>query len=266
MKKKILMNYYHYDETDQIISRLEELEIETLNGSDCIVCVSENDVKWVKNHSGKPVLLAPNGVKEWEVLLGDTERVKQITCNEKFALFCASGHPPNLTGFFNMFYGGFGALNTGQKLIVVGGVGGMILNDERLTKSARLNRHLQVLGVIDKGLLNGLLNDAHCIVLPITEGGGTNLKTAEALWAGKHIVATTIAMRGFEKFINSTGVHIADTAADFKRALRLAMESAPVALTEGERNRRRSVLWESCLSDMPNFVSKIYKFKREAIL
>jgi hypothetical protein len=32
--------------------------------------------------------------------------------------------------------------------------------------------------------LEGLLDGAQCIVLPLTQGGGTNLKTAEALWSG----------------------------------------------------------------------------------
>lgn len=112
-------------------------------------------------------------------------------------------------------------------------------------------------GVVSQPCLEGLLNGANCIVLPLTQGGGTNLKTAEALWAGKHIVATTVAMRGFERFIGARGVHLADDSATFKRALRVAMESEPLRLSEQEIDERRSVLWENCLDSLTVLIDNL---------
>jgi hypothetical protein len=81
------------------------------------------------------------------------------------------------------------------------------------------------------------------------------LKTAEAIWAGKHIVATSVAMRGFERFIGASGVHMADDPVAFKRELRVAMEAEPLRLSEGEIDARRSVLWGSCLGPLVELVS-----------
>jgi hypothetical protein len=94
---------------------------------------------------------------------------------------------------------------------------------------------------------------------PLTQGGGTNLKTAEALWSGKHIVATSIAMRGFENFIGQSGVHIADEPVVFKSKLREVMEMEPLILAEHEVDARRKVLWDFCLAPLLTLMDKIKK-------
>jgi hypothetical protein len=54
-------------------------------------------------------------------------------------------------------------------------------------------------------------------------------------------------MRGFEPFLESTGVVIGDDAAAFKRGLRKAMSGE---LVPNHSDRRDSVLWESCLAEI----------------
>ena len=105
--------------------------------------------------------------------------------------------------------------------------------------------------------LEGLLDGAKTIVLPLTQGGGTNLKTAEALWSGKYVVATTVAMRGFESFIDANGVFVANDAPAFKQALRTAMSLPPLALSKEEIDSRRSVLWGTCLNSLDQMMKSI---------
>ena len=47
------------------------------------------------------------------------------------------------------------------------------------------------------------------MLLPITYGGGSNLKTAEALLTGHPIIATAKAFRGCEVFTDMPGMIIA---------------------------------------------------------
>ena len=103
--------------------------------------------------------------------------------------------------------------------------------------------------------LQGLLEIAHTVGLPITHGGGTNLKTAEALWAGKHVVATTTAFRGFESFRTSPGVLVADEPSKFLAALRTTMAQAPNNLPRAEREKRKSVLWTETLKPLISLVA-----------
>lgn len=234
-----------------------ECELTAIRQADGVVCVSEGDRDWVLAQRDVPTIVASNGVAAWDRPTADVQAAQKISGDRPYALYCASGHPPNIAGFFEMFGGGFGSLSPDQRLIVAGGAGEIILRSEQLLQSAKLADRYVSAGIVSNNVLGGLLEQAHCMVLPLTEGGGTNLKTAEALWSGHHIVATSKAMRGFERFIDSSGVMVADTPALFKQALRRAMQSPPLKLSVDERQDRTTLLWDECLKDLPAFARKL---------
>jgi hypothetical protein len=250
LKQEILSPYFDAAIAQQNADLIKDIELAAISRADAVICVSESDADWVNSQAEKPVVVAPNGVKAWRTTEAGRKEAATITQGFRYVLYCASAHPPNMTGFFEMFGGGFGSLKPDEKLVVAGGAGYAIAGDVRVHQSAKLAEKVLVAGMVSQPCLEGLLDGANCIVLPLTQGGGTNLKTAEALWAGKHIVATTVAMRGFERFIGARGVHLADDPATFKRVLRVAMESEPLRLSEQEIDARRSVLWESCLDPL----------------
>jgi glycosyltransferase involved in cell wall biosynthesis len=64
--------------------------------------------------------------------------------------------------------------------------------------------------------LSRLINGCHVILLPIAYGGGTNLKTAEALTSGRPIVASQQAFRGFNKYTGEKLVSVVDRSLEFK--------------------------------------------------
>lgn len=250
LKKDIVSTYLGAEVANNYYKLINEVEVEAIDGADVISCVSDSDAQWLRSKTVKPVVLAPNGVKAWRATNIGKQEAMAITKGNRYALYCASAHPPNMTGFFDIFGGGFGSLKPDEHLVVAGGAGWAIAGDHRVHQSAKLTEKVVVAGLVSQPCLEGLLDEAHCIVLPLTQGGGTNLKTAEALWAGKHIVATSVAMRGFEQFIGANGVVLANDATSFKRALRLAMASAPIKLTEKDVAERRSVLWDDCLDPL----------------
>lgn len=90
---------------------------------------------------------------------------------------------------------------------------------------------------------------AHAALLPIDFGGGSNLKTAEALASGRWIVATSTALRGFEPFHDEPGIVRADNAAAFHDAMAEIIRRAPLALSPEERLKREGVFWDRCFSD-----------------
>ncbi|MBL4796437.1 MAG: glycosyltransferase [Oleispira sp.] len=253
LKYQILSSYVSDELATSKADLVKDIELNAIRNADAVICVSENDLLWTKKYSKSSVILAPNGVKPWESLPGNIE-AKKITQLKRYVLYCASGHPPNIKGFFDLFSDGFGSLKPDERLVIAGGAGLAIAGDERVHQSPSLAARIDAAGFVSQECLSGLLDDAQCIVLPITQGGGTNLKTAEALWAGKYIVATTTAMRGFESFMESPGVFVENEPAKFKRALRLAMGLNPLILSEEERSKRRSVLWESCLKLLPDLL------------
>lgn len=258
LKQEILSSYFDMDTAIEYAKFVRDVELEAVAASDAIVCVSESDANWLATQTNKSVVLAPNGVKAWQTTEHGNIEAMRVTQGYRYALYCASAHPPNMTGFFNIFGGGFGSLRPDEKLLIVGGAGWAITGDPRVRKSPKLEEKIIIAGIVSQPCLEGLLDGASCIVLPLTQGGGTNLKTAEALWAGKHVVATTVAMRGFERFIGSSGVHVEDEPGAFKRALRKAMCAKPINLTREEREERRSVLWEHTLNPLLGLMDLLF--------
>jgi glycosyltransferase involved in cell wall biosynthesis len=250
LKRDIVASYQGPVVAEQCADLVKSVELQAVTQADAVVAVSQADANWLASNTDRPIILAPNGVKAWQSMPAGRQEARTISQGYRYALFCASAHPPNMTGFFELFGGGFGSLKPDEKLVVAGGASYAIAGDPRVHRSAKLAEKTTTAGMVSQACLEGLLDQASCIVLPITQGSGTNLKTAEALWSGKHIVATTVAMRGFERFMNAPGVHLGDEPASFKQALRRAMSAAPITLSQDDLSARQAVLWHNCLAPL----------------
>ncbi|AGK49134.1 glycosyl transferases group 1 family protein [Burkholderia thailandensis MSMB121] len=234
-----------------------ETELKVLREAHGVCAVSQEDLEWMQRHTQAKCILAQNGVARRTTTDEGLEQANRITQHRKIVLFCASAHPPNMTGFFEMFGEGVGCIAPDELLVLVGSAGPAIMSDPRFHRIAGLGRATVSVGVVSEECLQGLLTLAHAIILPITHGGGTNLKTAEALWAGKNIVATPVAMRGFDAFTNARGVSIADDSRGFVAALRESMAAPPLRLTHDEQAARASVLWDETLRALVDYVASL---------
>ena len=256
IRDKMLKDFAPDRDDTEVIKAIKEIEIEAIKYSAGVMCVSEADRKWTAQYTDKEIILAPNGVSAWHSTARARKKVSTMTNEGAFALFCGSWYQPNVTGFFDMLGGPFGSMDAGEYVVIAGSAGTAIKDDVRLLKSAKLGEHLLTPGIIEQEELDALRDMAHAIIIPITQGGGTNLKTAEALWSGHYVIATSVAMRGFEEFRDARGVFIADTPGHFKRILRKVMAMPPLKLSSEEWEQRRIVLWESCLSGLSALAKK----------
>ena len=255
LKKQILEK--HFDQAFAIENSLlvKALEENAVHKSDAVSCVSVSDFNKIKSFRELDVFLAPNGVSPWSSHKANIRIANEISQGFKYALYCASAHPPNVEGFFNMLKGPFGSLKPDEKLVLVGDVGYSVGGDDRVHKSFKLAEKIIIAGRQSKKNLDALLDNAQCIILPITDGGGTNLKTAEAIYSNKPIVATTKAMRGFESFMNADGVWISDNEVEFKSNIRSAMA---LDSTKISRKNRDTVIWEKTLLKMPVMIENLF--------
>ena len=227
-------------------------EIDAITNAFQAFCVSENDLDWAANYTDRAPILAANGVVDRRATLDDVAAANQITQGRKFALFCGSAHRPNITGFLAMLGHGPGCFPPDTRLVVAGSAGRSLANEKL---SGSLQHQYIDAGEVTENVLRGLLETAHLVILPITMGGGTNLKSAEAIWSGRHVVGTTVAMRGFEQFCNAPGVTVTDDASAFCAAVRLALLAPGLSLSLKERESRKPVLWENTLSAMSEWVN-----------
>jgi len=250
LKEAILKRYYGDRHVSESREKVLQCELHAIARAERTFCVSQNDVDWTSGHAAREPVLAANGVIDRRASMVDIAAANRITHGRKFALYCASAHPPNMEGFFDIFGEGAGCIPPEARMVVAGGAGRSLATDPRLGQTGSLERQFIDAGQVSESVLRGLLATAHVMVLPITSGGGTNLKTAEALWSGHHIVATPTAMRGFEQFANAHGICVTKESTDFLNAVREVFQQPNLQISLREREDRSLVLWENTLAQM----------------
>lgn len=250
LKAGILKRYYGERHVLEASEKVLQCELHAISRAERTFCVSQNDVAWTRTHTTNEPILATNGVIDRRASMADIAAANRITHGRKFALYCASGHPPNIEGFFDIFGNGAGCIPPEARMVVAGEAGRLLAADPRLGRTGTLERQFIDAGQVSESVLRGLLATAHVMILPITSGGGTNLKTAEALWSGHHIIATSAAMRGFEQFSSARGIQVTDESASFLNAMREAFLQPNLQIDLREREERNVVLWEHTLSHM----------------
>jgi hypothetical protein len=136
---------------------------------------------------------------------------------------------------------------------VVGSVGPHLLSHPRFQRWLPLNQsRIQVLGLIDDQALAAVKTLAHLFVLPITEGGGSNIKTAEALYSGSHVLGTPVSFRGFDNFVSLAGVHQHAQPAAFRQAVTTLLQTPSPATTPATQALRQTLLWSNTLACVEN--------------
>jgi hypothetical protein len=127
---------------------------------------------------------------------------------------------------------------------------------KRYRRTDPLIRDARILGIVDPPILDALLSRAAAILLPKMHGGGSNLKTSEALLADRPIVATTQAFVGFEPWVGASGVTVEDDPALFwvHVARHLSEPVNPVDTLEEHRNE---LLWPACVAPLVTAVQDL---------
>jgi glycosyltransferase involved in cell wall biosynthesis len=170
----------------------------------------------------------------------------------KYALIVGSTHLPNIDGFFELVMPAVSALRANRRIVVAGGMGDTIAS--RLAAAGAMNNYVRdrliLFGFIDELVLDGLIENAGALILPISYGGGSNLKTAEALLSGKLIVGTDVAFRGFERYRDNGGVRIANDADAFGLAIHASLEDSHDCAPE----LPLELTWESTLAGAVDLV------------
>jgi hypothetical protein len=203
-------------EADTIALQIEGLERELVSASIAVSATTDADAAVYREWTTCPVVVAPNGGKR-----RPRARLRGIVPDPvkpwwRYLLFVASAHPPNAAGFIELAMKALAHIGSEHRIVVAGTVCSMIA--EHLRKAAGSiagSDRLVLLGEVSSTSLDCLIENAAGMLLPITYGAGSNLKTAEALLAGHPIVGTTKAFRGNERFTTLPGILVADTQKAF---------------------------------------------------
>jgi len=237
--------------------KVKLIENELVNDADLIISVTEKDEGHYKKMGSKNIVIAKNGTSLAPFDQGTLIHWKNY-CNARYikqgAFFAGSPHQPNLTGFMKMIGMKPGYLAMNQRILIAGGISELMetyLDDKLGHLSACFWGRVDRLGRISDSDISTVLSLSRLVLLPITEGGGSNLKTAEALLSGKNILATSIAFRGYEEFLDLPGVYIEDNPEKFRSKLVELISLEGVAQrSENDRNKIQEVTWENRLKNL----------------
>jgi len=234
-----------------IHDEIDRMEREVCARAALIICVSASDRDhYVSSCRASDVIVVPNGVDRPPANIRLDAKVGQVFGHRRFLFMVGSAYPPNVQGARDLVIrNGVFHSSPLKSLAVCGGVCELRQYPEYRQYMAANEARIAFFPSIDDDDLWALKAAAHGCVLAIGTGGGTSLKTAEALALGKWVVANSTALRGFEAFAAAEGVIRADNRADFAHAMAKVLRADPIQISEGSRKARDVLFWDRCFSD-----------------
>jgi glycosyltransferase involved in cell wall biosynthesis len=204
----------------RLVQEIRRHESDVARRADVCWAVSEKDAEFLRDAGASKVHVAPNGVHE---LAAQTAQREMI--GTPYALFIASDHVPNVTGFQQWLPASLGRwMPPGTALLLAGTVGRALRRDARYADDFAAKRLID-LGLVERGRLDQLIHHAHALILPITTGGGTSLKAAEALVSGRPVITTAAGVRGFEPYAAEPRVTLVTQEEAFRNCVESALRA-----------------------------------------
>ena len=248
LKGKILTQYLG-NQASSIVEEIRKIEIEIANTVDRVVVVSEIDAEWYSQFTRRDPVLAPNGA------------VKRVPSpkigtgsNQSKALVVGSAHPPNIEGCLKFLSDPDLWMPPNAQIVVAGSLAAALIDHWGQIRNRWGQPCVEFIPEVSDSELTQLLDESNVILLPIAYGGGTNLKTAEALVAGRPIVASHQAFRGFEGFTGDSGVKIAQSNMEFKIFTCARLIGSRIPTKEREIS---DLLWNSTLRSLASCVLEL---------
>jgi glycosyltransferase involved in cell wall biosynthesis len=237
------------------VVNLKRWELDLARASALLVACSESDAHYFREIGARDVVVFPNGadppLDEIDQLAVDELMTNFSMASDAIHLvYVSSKHEPNWIGLERLVVEPLlrvAAEGARVKVLLIGSIADFVTEAPR---RAAYERVTIPVGNVSNAIRNAAFAVARAAVLPIVTGGGTNLKTAEALLSGLPVIATTFAMRGFERFTTRPSVTIADTPEAAERAFRLLATSPfdPSARGRPDDEIRASCAWSHLIA------------------
>ncbi len=237
----------------EVLMGVETLERDLVASAWATVACTDADAKVYQSWGASRVAVANNGaaIKDRDNLVGVLPW--PLTTDHSFALFIGSDYLPNSSGFIKYVAPALPRLKPNKRVVVAGSVSDRIKAElGRPLLQHYEDGRLVCLGFVDDLALDALIANAGALLLPIEYGGGSHLKTAEALASGRPIIGTTASFRGFSEYTGLPRVTIANTATDFETAIHDSLAAPGRRLSD--LASPREIAWEKTLDPLLQMV------------
>lgn len=259
LKRDILASYQvSHADVQAVVAEIDAVEQRAARAADITLAVTHADLAVLIGWGARRPVLAANGIAPWQAQQNKLAHWRAQLPQAPWMLYVASAHPPNFMDFSQCVGPSMGCFAPDSKLVVAGSVGEHLYQHLAAGRWHSLNlSRLQLLHVLADDDLAAVKTLAHAYLLPIGHGGGSNIKTAEALYSGAYVVGTKAAFRGFEDLLDLPEVTVARSPAEFQVAIRrvLAQPAVSPAQRQAGRARREALGWAHCLAHIPAAVA-----------
>ncbi|MCB5306752.1 glycosyltransferase family protein [Yersinia massiliensis] len=260
--KKDILDSYSISDSELVVEKIKQLEITAALEADITCAVTENDVEILSGFGARNVTLARNGIAKWKASAEKLKYWKERLPKSPWILYVASGHPPNFKGFKACVGDSLACIPPDSKLVVVGSVCESLYNQLIDSDYSSINQdRLQLLYMLSDEDLAAVKELATAFLLPIPHGGGSNIKTAEALYSNKYVIATETALRGYERYANSNKLIVCSSTSEFMSSIRCVLSEIEINAEMQDQDDKQDLLWDNCLQIIPVTVKKLIKEK-----
>jgi glycosyltransferase involved in cell wall biosynthesis len=261
LTKETLFKSNAVEDKDDVVQKIKSIELDLIENSHYIVSCTESDAALYKELSGKNSIVCHNGVSN--IIKNDEvyklrQSLRSKLGNKQYALFVGSSYPPNAQGFWDNLGSSMGWLNMDEFIFSAGGCSNILESfmpkDNSICSYLNFDK-IKRLGLVSENELSALIQESSMIILPISDGGGSNLKTAEAIISCKPVVASEKACRGFSDVEQYSNFYICNGSDEFKNKMKtLFSEGNQVELSLDEIRLREKVCWNECLKNLSEVV------------
>jgi hypothetical protein len=259
LKSKIYNDSYPNNIANRYTQIVDEIEKGIINYCSASLAVSENDAAYIRDLCPeKPLKIYLNGHTPPQ-LNQKSEKWRTLFSTYKTNwVFVASRHVPNVNGLLCLIEAMPAKVSDHSfALWVFGEVGSALL--ERTGFKHSHYPWVQILGHMDSQDIDAAILESTGLTLPIWEGGGSNLKTAQALLSGKCIIGSKFSFRGFEQFTQENGVRLEDSPNELAQAL---LDTGSTQMNYVRGQRVNELEWSTVLATLPQFMDSIYNKNR----
>jgi glycosyltransferase involved in cell wall biosynthesis len=255
--KQEILESYGVGSVAPVIEAIDALERNAAKTADVTVAVTQTDLDVIRSWGVSNCILAPNGIAPWHATQELQKQWKSKLPDAPWILYVASAHPPNFKGFNECLGNSLACIPPDSRLVVAGSVCEHLARELSESRWSSLNlSRLELLYVLSDEDLAAVKSLAHAFLLPIPHGGGSNIKTAEAIYSGKYVIGTESAFRGFESHLALPEVKMAATPFEFHRLIRETLsELPPTSDSRDLSDGRESLTWSNSLRGIPGATS-----------
>jgi hypothetical protein len=247
LKKSIYQSALPEDVAGHGLKIVDKLEKDTIRSSDWSLAVLEKDSDYIRKvRPDLDVYTFGNG-HSVPTKLGVADEWKykfQEQGSGPNWVYVGSAHPPNVNGLMELLNADLGQ-SPNFRIWIFGTVVHCFTQEMR-----ERFPFVQFVGPSTVEEIDSAIIAADGVVLPIWEGGGSNLKTAQALLSTKMVVGSKYAFRGFEEFLAEQGIAQVENAEDMFELLKLAPKASHFERPLANQKLR----WEFLLHALPNLV------------